>query len=240
MDVPVHLKPRQRWLRSPKTPSVLGGGLLERARSTTLALLGVTTAVGLAMVALALNQSWPLVPDSPIPGSPAREAAIGKATVAAQARASVLGSGLAGADRAASPDANRAVRGGGAGAPPAGSPTPGPAELVVAPSAPAGPQGDAPRGSGEPTPPSSPAGETPQPPATPIPASETTQAQTAPPSPPVVETAPPPTSAEAPVESSDDDWDDDEDDWDDEDEWDGGGWHDHDNGHHWSHGHHDD
>ncbi len=83
MDVSVHRKRGQLWLRSPGRPSVLGGGILERARSTTLALLGVTAAVGLAIVALALNQSWPLIAGSPIPGVAPRHEAVGKAKVAA-------------------------------------------------------------------------------------------------------------------------------------------------------------
>jgi hypothetical protein len=61
---------------------VLGGGLLERARSTTLALLGVTAAVGLGTVALALNQSWPLIAGSPVPAPPAGGVAGGEAGVA--------------------------------------------------------------------------------------------------------------------------------------------------------------
>jgi len=66
----------------PARPSVLGGGLLERARSTTLALLGVTAAVGLGIVALALNQSWPLIAGSPVPGPPPGDVAVGEARVA--------------------------------------------------------------------------------------------------------------------------------------------------------------
>jgi hypothetical protein len=112
MDVSVHFKRGQRWLQSAKKPSVLGGGLLERARSTTLALLGMTTAIGLAMVALALNQSWPLIADSPIPGAPSRQEAIGKATVAAQAKVSAIGSGANNAAGAARSDTPHLVGGG--------------------------------------------------------------------------------------------------------------------------------
>lgn len=75
-------KPGKPRLRLPARSSVIGGGLLERARSTTFALLGVTAAVGLAMVALALNQSWPLLADSPIPDAPGGGEAVGKARVA--------------------------------------------------------------------------------------------------------------------------------------------------------------
>lgn len=53
--------------RSAAKLSFMGEGLLERARSTILALLGAVVAIGLAAVALALNQDWPLLPDSPLP-----------------------------------------------------------------------------------------------------------------------------------------------------------------------------
>lgn len=233
---------------------MLGAGLLERARSTTLALLGATTAVGLVMVALALNQSWPLVADSPLPAAPPRHEAIGKATVVARAIANGPGSGLVRLDGAEGPDSRRAASGGDAGGahvPEGGFAPSASAELVVAPSAPAEPQGDAPGSTDDPAPAPSPAGKTPQVPATPEPA----QPQPAPQSPPVVESTPPATSSEAPVDSSvppwsngkghaygrdksasdyhghsagdcDDDWDDDRDD--------------DAHGHHWSGGRHDD
>lgn len=67
--------------------SILGSGLLERARSTSLALLGLTAALGLGMVALALNQSLPLLPGSPIPGpSGVAQAKRDKGAVEAPAR----------------------------------------------------------------------------------------------------------------------------------------------------------
>jgi len=203
MDVPVHFKPGHRWLRPPRKPSVLGGGLLERARSTTLALLGMTTAVGLAMVALALNQSWPLVADSPIPGAPSQQEAIGKATVAAQPTAKAAGAGLADVAAAPRPNSSRAAGGGDSGggrAQEVGSAPPASAELVVAPSAPAEPQGEAPPRTGKPTPAPSPVGTTPQAPAPSVP--EPAQPKPAPQSPPVLETTPPATASEAPVDSS--------------------------------------
>jgi hypothetical protein len=69
MDVAVHCN-RGQWSWAAIRPSILGDGLLERARSTSLALIGVTAAVGLGMVALAMNQSWPLVAGGPIPPAP--------------------------------------------------------------------------------------------------------------------------------------------------------------------------
>lgn len=71
MDVQVDWIRRIERLRRPGRPSLLGDGLLERARSTTLALLGVTAAVGLAIVALVLQQSWPHIGGSPLPDPPA-------------------------------------------------------------------------------------------------------------------------------------------------------------------------
>lgn len=56
--------------------------MLERARATSLALLGATAAVGLGIVALALNQSWPLLEGSAIPAAPKQE--IGSASVVAR------------------------------------------------------------------------------------------------------------------------------------------------------------
>jgi len=83
----VDCKPGKPRLRIPARPSVLGSGLLERARSTTFALLGVTAAFGLAIVALALNQSWPVVAGSPIPGIPAGDEEVGAAKVVSRPHA---------------------------------------------------------------------------------------------------------------------------------------------------------
>lgn len=69
MDVAVHYKRGQRP-QATKRVNILGGGLLERVRSTSLALLGLTAAVGLGVIALALNQGWPLIAGAPIPGLP--------------------------------------------------------------------------------------------------------------------------------------------------------------------------
>ena len=86
MDVSVLSKHGQRSLRSALKTSVLGDGLLERTRSTSLALLGATAAIGLTMVALALNQGWPLIAGAPIPGFRSEHQAVGKAAVVAKAR----------------------------------------------------------------------------------------------------------------------------------------------------------
>jgi hypothetical protein len=86
MGVSVHYE-RGKSLQSAARKSLFGDGMLERARATSLALLGVTAALGLAMVALVFNQNWPLIPGAPIPGFGDRQQAIGDATVAAEARA---------------------------------------------------------------------------------------------------------------------------------------------------------
>ena len=63
--------------------SLWGDGLLDRARSTSLALLGLTAAVGLALIAYVAQQGWPLLPSSPIPSITSEHGAIHDAEVAA-------------------------------------------------------------------------------------------------------------------------------------------------------------
>lgn len=69
IDAAVRQIRRQRP-RTTRKPSFLGDGILERARSTSLALLGLAAAVGLGTIALAINQDWPLIAGSPIPAAP--------------------------------------------------------------------------------------------------------------------------------------------------------------------------
>ena len=82
MDVSVLHKYAQRSPRPGLLVRLLGTGMLERARATSLALLGATAAVGLAIVALALNQDWPLLEGSAIPAAPREE--VGRASVVAR------------------------------------------------------------------------------------------------------------------------------------------------------------
>jgi hypothetical protein len=63
--------------------SLAGDGLQERLRSTTFALLGLITAVGLVLVGIAANQGWPDFVDSPIPEAP--NVHVGEAGIAAGA-----------------------------------------------------------------------------------------------------------------------------------------------------------
>lgn len=84
MDVAVDSKRGQPRLRANRVAeSVLGDGMLVRARAISLGLLGLTAAVGLAIVALAFNQGWPLIAGSSIPRIPPRHQDIAEATVAA-------------------------------------------------------------------------------------------------------------------------------------------------------------
>ncbi len=54
-------------------PSFAGAGLLERMRSTTFALLGITAAMGLGLVAVVSQQGFSLLPAAPIPGLTAEQ-----------------------------------------------------------------------------------------------------------------------------------------------------------------------
>lgn len=138
MDVSVLSKDGHRRLRPVTRPSLLGQGLLERARATSLALLGLTGAVGLAMVALVLNQGWPLVPGSPIPPLEAQRQALGDAAVAAAPGVT----GAVGRGPAASPSQPRGDAGGAEKPPVQHSPSP--ANIVVSESTPAGPPASSP------------------------------------------------------------------------------------------------
>lgn len=57
----------QRLSRRVTRPSFAGRGLIERMRTTAFALLGVTTAMALGVVALVSHQGWPYLPVGPIP-----------------------------------------------------------------------------------------------------------------------------------------------------------------------------
>jgi translation initiation factor IF-2 len=161
-------------------PSVAGNGLVERMRSTTFALLGVTAAIGLALVALASQQGWPYLPASPIPGPPGTRESVGDgAAVAPASRVPVGAAGRA----VARPKASEAIPGLAAAGPP--GPRLAGSRQLTAPSA----AGGQPSGGSAPAPVGEPSGEGP-PPASPAPAPTG-------PSP-----APPPTPAAPPVATS--------------------------------------
>jgi hypothetical protein len=227
MDVAVSQKHGQ-WLRSIPRPSVLGDGLLERARATSIGLLGLTAAVGLAIVALVFNQGWPLVAGGSIPPLPPGHQAVGEATVAE----APVGKSRSGAEAGRTPRrdgvADEKARSDGSPAHSGGtSPAPS-SELVVSPSVPVKTGTDGPKGGSGP-------GQAPvkpkQPPPTPTQPQAPQQTPSSP-QPEVAEPKPPATVSEAPTVSNVPPWSngkghaygrDDDDEWDDD--------HDHGHGH---------
>lgn len=106
--------PRRRQLlsRIPARPSFAGRTVVERLRSTAFALLGVTTAMALGLVALVSQQSWPYLPVSPIPGYEAKQGKVESAVAMAPALIAPVSRG-----RTASVDHPAAGAGGRAPAP---------------------------------------------------------------------------------------------------------------------------
>lgn len=195
--------------------SLLGDRLPERLRSTTFALLGTTAALGLAVIAVALQEDWPLVPGSPVPQAPPRHQAVGAAVAldsGTRVRAARSGAGNQGRKALA--------RAGRSSARAPGQPSPAtapsaPSELVSSPAAPAsGPSPASPGGgshSGGSHGPSTPQGEAPsaaQPQQQTTPAATSPEAEAPPaetpssPSPPVEAPAPEPTPPEATASES--------------------------------------
>jgi hypothetical protein len=72
----VHSKFDIRRLRSLRRPSFAGNGLPERMRSTAFAFLGLTAALGLALVAVFAHLSFPVLAPAPPPAGPAGEAGV--------------------------------------------------------------------------------------------------------------------------------------------------------------------
>jgi hypothetical protein len=64
--------------RRPALAGLVGDGLPERLRSTSIALLGVIAAVGLGLVGFALQLGFPLVAGMPLPEAPARPHVVSK------------------------------------------------------------------------------------------------------------------------------------------------------------------
>lgn len=237
MGVSVDSKHGHRLPGAGERPSLLGGGLLERARSTTLALLGVTAAVGLAMVALALNQGWPLVAGSAIPAPP--HLGVGKAAVVAATSPRLIPATGAVAPPSSAHSRDAASRSGGS---PNGGSAGGSADFVVSPSSPvsgehSGTGRQVPVGNPRPAPPQSEqAAATPAAQPAPAPAQTTPPAAT-----PAASgaTTPPPQTAEAPPEEEPEEESPEEDEQGEEESEDWhGGWHGHgrDHGHHWGWG----
>ena len=199
MDVAVLYKRAQRWLHGVARPAIFGNGMLERARATSLALLGFTAAVGLSIVALAANQGWPLIAGSSIPTIPPRHASVGPGVVVAGLESSAAQAEAAPAG-GRHPAGARDAAGHSGGASPA-APAPAPSsELVVSPSVPTPPQGgDSP---GAPKSPPRPATQPTQPTAGAPAAAPAPAPPSTPPAPPAVPAPPTATSSEAPPEES--------------------------------------
>jgi hypothetical protein len=191
--------------------NILGDSLLVRARTTSFALLGATAAVGLSVIAIALQENWPLVAGTPPPAAVAGRTSIGGATAVGAAKPS----GIAGAHprsargAATTPRSGVASRGGGHGraSSPVDSAPAATTELVVAPSVPVESGGGGSSGgshsTGGPGPhaPRSPGGKPPATPSQPPPAPVSPPPAAAPaPVPPPVPATPPP--AEATVSAS--------------------------------------
>jgi hypothetical protein len=71
-----------QWLsRLARRLSLAGDGLPERMRSTTFALLGITAATCLGLVAVFSQQEWPLLSPGPVPAAPAGPTAVGDAAI---------------------------------------------------------------------------------------------------------------------------------------------------------------
>jgi hypothetical protein len=110
MDEMVHFKFRQRSSWSVNRLSLAGQGLPERMRSTAFALLGITAAAGLGMVAIFSQQGWPLLSPSPLPSAPAGIEAIDDAAIVGPTDAVVE-------DRSRGPEAGGVAAAGAAPAP---------------------------------------------------------------------------------------------------------------------------
>lgn len=196
MDVAVLQKRGQR-LRS-ISGTILGDGLLERARATSVGLLGATAAVGLAIVALAFNQAWPLVAGTPVPAPPQQE--VGEASVAAGPAGDRVDGAIDAAARSARDDrrgesASRAAESPSGQSPPATS-----TEFVVAPASPVQSEGPPSQGgSGPGASPQNPGKAEARPPSEPQPVERTPSAPAPPPQP----SPPQPAPASPPAIASD-------------------------------------
>jgi hypothetical protein len=76
MAVSVAPKRSQSRSRRLALPSLLGDGMPERLRSTSIALIGAVAAIGLSTVAFALQLGLPSVVSGPLPEPPAKPRAV--------------------------------------------------------------------------------------------------------------------------------------------------------------------
>jgi hypothetical protein len=75
----VHSTLHSKLLSSVRRPSFAGNGLPERMRSVSFALLGLTAAAGLALVAIFAQPSFPLLSPAPLPDEPSAHESIAEA-----------------------------------------------------------------------------------------------------------------------------------------------------------------
>src|SRR5690349_24005789 len=68
-----------RLSRSLRLSSIAGDGLPERMRTTAFAFLGLTAALGLALVAIFAQLSFPVLSPAPAPGGPLDDSAVSAA-----------------------------------------------------------------------------------------------------------------------------------------------------------------
>jgi hypothetical protein len=142
------------WLRRGLT-SLAGRGLTERIRATGFALLGLTAAGGLALVAIFAQPGWPLLEQAPLPNAPEHAVSQGVAlhsddrasgpTVAGAP--SSVGSEATGGPGAVISGGSEAVDGGGS---PAGAIAVGGPRALIPPAGNSG--GDQPGGGSTPSP----------------------------------------------------------------------------------------
>ncbi|HET9677727.1 MAG TPA: hypothetical protein VFP21_09510, partial [Solirubrobacterales bacterium] len=79
MNELVHWILHSRSLSSVRLPSLAGKGMPERLRSTAFALLGMTAAAGLVLVAIFSQLSFPLLEPAPLPDEPTVSESVGEA-----------------------------------------------------------------------------------------------------------------------------------------------------------------
>lgn len=80
-------KTRQTLIRTVFGSNLAGDGMLVRLRSTSIALLGLVTAIGLGLVAFISQLGWPGIVNSPIPSGPAEAGSIHSAIALTRERA---------------------------------------------------------------------------------------------------------------------------------------------------------
>jgi hypothetical protein len=157
-------------------PSFAGRGLVERMRTTAFALLGVTTAMALGLVALASQQSWHYLPVGPLPSYQAQHGKLHSAIAVGSAAAELGTSSDTPIDRAlfrgaaAMAGSNESRLAGSHRVSQSGAPDPAPAQPDGASPPPRAPGATPPDRASDPTPVSPPVAPPPLPaPATPSP-----------------------------------------------------------------------